>query len=175
MSKNYRIYKPNNQGTGAASEWQLSFKPEEKFDNVMLFLGATKQVPGKDSNDNQQFAWKDKSQCITMKLGELDCGEILAVLNGLKDKAGSEKGIFHQNAKGNTVLSFSKYVNKEGVFVGYGLRLSKKNKDEADSLLIQHLLSVAEGEILRVLINKALEAFYAWDIWSLKAGAKKDR
>lgn len=164
MSKNFRVYKPNNQGTGAASEWQLSRK-DTKYNNVMFFLIGAKQT-GKDENDNASFAWKDETQKVTMKLGENDIGEVLAVLNGLKDKAGTDQGLFHKNTKGNTVLSFSRYV-KDDKFVGYGLRLSKKTTDGL-TVQLQHLLSLGEGEILRVLLGEVVKEMYSWDNTQVK-------
>lgn len=165
MSKSFRIYKPNKQGTGAATEWQLSRK-DTKYNNVMFFLVGAAQ-DGKDENDNSKFSWQDKSRSVTMKMGEFDIGEILSVLNGLKNSAGTDKGIFHKNEKGNTILSFSKYFRKdeksgEEVFIGYALRLSKKQNDGGTAFQVQHLLTFSEGEVLRVLLGEALKEIYGW-------------
>lgn len=158
--KNYRIYKPNKTNNGAASQFQLSYKKDKKFDNVMLFLEVTKQT-GVDDNGNAKFGWDDPSKKITMKLEETDIGEILAVLNWQKPMAGTDKGIFHKSAKGNTVLSFSR-VEKDGKCLGLGIRVSRKLDGETEATIIQHMISIGEGEVLKVLLQNALSAIYNW-------------
>ncbi len=156
-----RIYKPYQENKGAASQWQLSFKKDKKFDNVMFFLTLTKQT-GVDDDKNSTFGWLDPTKTVTAKLGELDLGEILCVLNGIKEHAGNgDKGLFHKNLKGNTIINFTRAF-KDGVFQGYYLKASKKNAGDKEALQIQHTVSIAEGEVIRVLLQNAIEAMYGW-------------
>lgn len=151
----WRIYKPNKTNNGAASQWQLSEKKDEKYDKWMFFLTVTKQTGVSDGNAS--FGWEQAGSVINMKLGEVDLGELLTVLNGLSGAAGKDgKGLFHKTPKGNTVLQFSK-LEKDGNFYGYGLRISKKLTDDKEATMIQHMISLAEGEILRVILAEALK------------------
>ncbi len=156
----FRIYRIKPTKDGAATKWQLSSKQEKYGKKYHLFIEGAKQT-GIDENENASFEWKDKTKVVTMKLEFLDVGEILSVLNGIKNQAGTDKGIYHQNPKGSAALSLTKYV-KDGVLMGYNIRLSRKWKDEKEALVIQHSISLAEGEVLRVLLNRAIECFYNW-------------
>src|SRR6476661_202055 len=91
-AKEFRIYRANSQGTGSATKWQLSHKPDEKYNQWMVFLVAAKQT-GKDENDNASFDWNNN---ITVKLGIIDVGEILAVLSGAKNSLGQKGSLYHQ-------------------------------------------------------------------------------
>lgn len=162
--KEYRVYRATKTNSGAASKFQVSNKViekgEKKFDDLILFLVSSKQT-GTDQYGNASFAWEDKSQCITMKLGDADVGELLAVLSGAKLNAGTDKGLFHQNDNGNTVLQFGQYIKDERL-MGYNLRLSRKNNGDKEAVMIQHGLSIGEGEVLRVLLQNFIKSRYGW-------------
>jgi hypothetical protein len=159
----YRIYKPKNDKTGAASKLQLKIK-HDRYREVYLFWEAAQQI-GLDANGNASFAWAIPEKKITFKLESVDIGEILAVLNGKKDFAGMPakdgKGgaIFHQNEKGNTVFKFQK-MEKDGN-VTYWLQITSKKKD-GKLTEVKHTISCSEGEVLKVLLTDAISCMYNW-------------
>ncbi len=159
----YRIYKPNNNKTGAATRLQLKIK-QERFRVVQLFWESAQQT-GVDSEGNASFGWDDPKKKITFKMKDSDVGEVLAVLNGMKTFAGAPakdgKGgsIFHQNPTGNTVFKFVK-MERDGTFV-YWVQLTSKKKD-GTLTEVKHSISIAEGEVLTVLLQNALTCMYPW-------------
>jgi hypothetical protein len=154
FSKNFMLYKARNDGTGAASQWNLGSKKD------CVFLEMAKQK-GKDDNKNARFDWENK---ICFKLGEADIGEILAVLVGLQKGAGpydtqqgKHKGLFHSNQSGNAILGFGK--DDAGRFKIY---LSVKKNGEKTA--VSHLISKGEACVLSTLLRRAIEVIYRWDI-----------
>jgi len=164
-NKQWRVYKPNNAGSGAASkvEYRVEYKDITKDGKTfkqrkpLLFWMSAPQT-GKDANNNASFAWKDPKASVTLKLGETDIGEILAVLGGLKKQAGTDKGIFHKNASGNTSFTF-KWDEEKGF---YSIRIAAKRED-GKVVAIQHTLTIGEGKILETLLKYAVERIYDWN------------
>ena len=165
----WRVYKPNKSNTGSASRLEMKTVESEKVGangpfkirDVQLFWVASPQT-GTDSNGNAKYPWseKDDKKSITLKLGEADIGEILAVLNNEKEEAGQSggrfSGIYHQNAKGSTTFGFKKAEGK-----GYYIRLARKPKSGSLSE-VKHTLSFAEAQILKVLLQQAVIEKYQW-------------
>lgn len=145
----FRVYRANKNNNGAASKLQFRYNNEGK---PLLFISSARQT-GTDENDNATFAWKEES--VNVKLGELDIGEFLAVLNGKKDNVGGEKGLYHQNEKGNSAISFVRNDK------GYSLRVSAK-KNGGQLVAVSHAMSLAEGEIMRVLLECVVRRIYQW-------------
>ncbi len=145
-NQEFRIYRPNKAGQGAASQIQLV----EKEGKLIAFWTMTKQT-GTDDNGNASFGWKDKDKTITFKMEDTDLGEILAVMFRYSEKAGGEKGIYHQNASGNTVMHFD----------GKNVRLSSKKKDAAEAVAISHGISSGELAVLKVLFEYIVERRFA--------------
>ena len=92
LAKEFRIYKPNSKGSGAASKFQCrtKWKTVDSVDyaELILFLESAQQT-GFDKNKNASFGWstnseKNKGKSVTMKLGLPDIGEMLLVLKGRK-------------------------------------------------------------------------------------------
>lgn len=162
----WRVYKPKKTNDGAASKLEckvVTFTKEkdgQKFPvrKVQIFWVSTQQT-GTDANDNASFGWEDEKKQVTLKLGEVDLGEILAVLNGKKTVAGvtdgKYKGIYHQNEKGNASFLL------ERKDTGYYLRVSKKVGAMAP-VVVMHQISLGEGEILKVIIEAAVRLTYQW-------------
>lgn len=164
----YRIYKPKKTKDGSASKFQIKVTQQKFGPETNLFLQSSHQT-GEDAQGNSTFAWKDEKRCVTMKLGETDIGELLSVLNGqkggcgTKDDKGMWKGLFHQNDRGSTVLQFSALPpREEGGVHSYGLRISAKRKDADKPVMVQHMISVSEGEILKVLLQDTVSRMYRW-------------
>lgn len=160
MPVEFRVYKPNKSNNGNASKFQLSVKANKYGDDVCIFIETTKQT-GMDANDNATFAWKDKEQTITFKCEETDIGEILTVLNGVKDSLGQKGSLYHQNNKGSTTLSLNRAV-KDGVASGYYFQISRKINETNNVLMLKHTISLGEAEIIRVLLNDAVSRKYRW-------------
>jgi hypothetical protein len=120
-------------------------------------------VAGK--SHNASFGWNDPKKKITFKLESNDIGEILAVLNGKKSFAGlpSKDGkggaIFHKNPTGNTVFKFQK-MEKDGV-VNFWFELTSK-KNTGELVAVKHMVTAAEGEVLKILLQNAIEVMYNW-------------
>ena len=165
----WRVYKPNKGSSGAASRLEMKVVEDERTGangpftvrDVQLFWVASPQT-GTDSNGNASFSWsqKEDNKSVTLKLGETDVGEVLAVLNNEKEEAGQTggkfSGIYHQNSKGSTTFSFKKSVGK-----GYYIRLAKKTKSGVLSE-VKHTLSLGEAQILRVILERAVIEKYQW-------------
>lgn len=173
MSEDFRIYKPNMKGTGAASKLQLVVKPKEvttrdgkkiTVEKMMVFWECAMQT-GKDANGNASFAWEDESKRITLKLGDPDIGEILCVLSGKKDFAGPPPkqegglppGLFHKSPKGNSTFSISR--NDSGDF---RVRVSSQRQGQQGVLAIMHTITLGEAEIVETLLRSSLLRKYGW-------------
>lgn len=162
-TKEFRIYKPNNKGDGAASKWQLNDKQYQKNDKSwtesLLFLTMAHQ-DGKDENDNAKFTWKNDA-CV-MKLEESDIGEFLAVINGLKSEAGSGKGLYHETDKGNKILNFKFNEPTDKWPASFGLKINQKISENNQTKEYKHMLTLAEASVLKVLLEAAIRRMYQW-------------
>lgn len=163
----FRIYKPrkdsNGKFVGAASKVQVvKKKNRDGYDEVMVFWTSANQT-GEDEKGNSRFDWKSdknpESKQVVMLLGDPDIGEILCVLNGVKNKVGqpSGKGLFHQtNDTASSSFSLEKRQNSDPSKYddGYIMRISSKRNNEL--VAVSHSLSLGEGEILRVMLSNAI-------------------
>jgi len=154
--KDYRIYKPKKDVTGFATSFQMRKDTRNEYGTVITFLQGAQQI--ESDNDNSAFAWKNKDKVVNMKLDVNDWSEILAVLNGKKDFVGANEkyGIYHENQHGSTGLKLMH--NKEKGY--YTLRLS--SKIGSDLIVISHLVSYAEGQVLKVLAERAIARLFDW-------------
>ena len=156
----YRIYKPNKSGSGAASRFQIKIADKQGRPAIFLFLETVQQT-GTDDKGNASFAWLDKNKKITFKLDTPDIGELLCVLDGTKEYAGMPakdgKGgsVFHQNEHGNAVLKFQRVENV------YWLGLSSKRKDSG-LISVKHVVSLSEGKIIKILLEEAVRLIFNW-------------
>lgn len=158
----YKIYKPKSTKDGAASQLQLKVIIGD-YDKRkgMIFWEMANQKGEMDAEGNAQFDWENK---LSFKLGIPDIGELLLVLMGNKKMAGQQdgkyQGLFHKNDNGNSCLQFSYYKTDKGA-EGYNVRLSVQHgKDEP--MISKHALTMGEGEVLRILLQKAALEFYGW-------------
>ena len=160
----WRVYKPTKDGKGAASRLELKIITTPKTSGDKVFVDREVQVfwvaspqTGVDSNDNAMFSWKDKDDklSVTLKLGEPDIGDLLAVLTGVKNAVGTGKGIYHQNDKGNTSFTFEVVQDR-----GYSIRLAKMVSGKLTQ--VKHTLTWGEGAVLRVLLESIIRQTYLW-------------
>jgi hypothetical protein len=161
--KQFRIYRANKQNTGTATAWELSYKPQKKYDQYEMFLSAAKQT-GTDENGNASFDWSEGKK-ITVKLGVNDVSEILAVINGVKDSAGYKGSLYHQTpGGGNKSITFEINAPKEGDYypsMGYRLRIAAQDKDK-NLTEVKQLISPAEAEVLKALLPRGIAALHNW-------------
>lgn len=159
-----RFYKPRKDFSGAASQVQavpktLKYKTkdtneEKSYVEWMLFWVIAQQAPSNDAEGNSKFHWaKEEKKQITMKLSDTDIGDILLVLSNRKEFIGGERGLYHQNDNGNSAMQFKKYND------GYALQISSQDKDKSLTKA-QHLLTAAEGEVLRLFLIGYLNRKY---------------
>jgi hypothetical protein len=149
----FKMYKGRKDGTGFASQFNLNTK------SGAVYLEIACQSGKMDKDNNATFDWENKAR---FKLGISDIGEILAVLSGWQNGAGpihpetgKHRGLFHQSAKGNAVLYFTK-----GNTTGFFMKLSIKRED--DNRELQHNITNSEGMVLAILFRSAVEAIYRW-------------
>ena len=171
LAKEYRIYKPNAKGSGAASKFQCRTRwknvDSKECAELLLFLETAKQT-GFDKNKNASFGWstnseKNKDKSVTMKLGLPDIGEILLVLKGRKQFVGPEPkggrsiepGLYHQNKTGNTSLRLKWSEGK--------LYLNISSQDEKKNLTkISHSITTSEAVILESLLVCFINEYHKW-------------
>ncbi len=152
--KQFRIYKPNKTNNGAASKWELSFKPDNQYDKYLFFLELAKQKGEADEKGNSQFDWDN---AISVKLGENDLGEIISVLERRKDSVGTKGSLFHQTPGGG-----NKVVNLEATENGFSLAASAQDADKNSSGKIYHSITHGEAAYLLVILKKAVETIMGW-------------
>lgn len=155
--KEYRIYKPNQNGSGSASSWQISIDNSQKYKKVNVFLDMANQKPSE--NENSAFDWEGK---VTVKLDLPDIGAILSVLYGRQDgvgklKDGKRSGLYHKNSKGNAIIHFNENVQGDNL-VGFSLRISKQI--ENDKKAVNSSITVDESHILRLFLEEAVKLMF---------------
>lgn len=159
----FAIYKPTNNFKGSAAQLEIS----DKESGPQLFMVFAKQVDGKDNNGNFKFDW-NKDSTITVKLGETDVGELLAVLSGLKESLGQGKGLYHQipNSTENKSLDLKLATakNNDGTVIKQGYYLSVSSQKEKGGAVnrISMRLTLGEGCIMLNLLNTYITKVYKW-------------
>ena len=162
----YTMYHATKDKNGAASQWELGLT---KKGEVAIFLQIAPQT-GENNDGYSTFGWRgwDKDtqtptgQGINMQLGISDVGELLAVLNNYKPKAGGDKGLYHENNNGFSVLEFSVY-EKDGKFVCYSLQVRSK-VGQGEQVTLRHSVSAAEAMCLKVLLEESVVRMSNWYI-----------
>ena len=154
----YRIYKPYKQSDGAASGFQMKIThdPEAKWNkrSVDLFWVATNQVGINPETKNPKFGWDDNSKSATMKLGLMDVGELLLILQGKKE----EVTLYHQNRQGNTIAKLKKAQTKSGPVLNF--QMSSKRGEAL--VKVAHNISQAEAQILIQLLKDFISSYHSW-------------
>tara|TARA_R100001509_G_scaffold164543_1_gene142555 strand:+ start:3410 stop:3958 length:549 start_codon:yes stop_codon:yes gene_type:complete len=171
LAKEYRIYKPNSKGSGAASKFQCRTKwktiDNNDYAELILFLETASQS-GVDGKGNASFNWsssgeKNKGGSVTMKLGLPDIGEMLLVLKGRKKFVGPEPkqgrsvepGLYHQNKNGNTSLRLKWSEGK--------LYLNISSQDSSKKVTkISHSITPAEAAVLESLLDNFIVQYHNW-------------
>lgn len=155
VARNFRIYRPNKNGSGNAAEFQIK-GTQGNYPEYFVMMQIVPQE-GFDDKENAKFTWSrgDNFKGITIKLGIPDIGEILSVLNGVQNSTNGSKGLYHQNNKGNSLIKFER--NEKGI----SLSVSQKIGD-GSPLKYFITLSIADAEVLRLLLAEAVKKNYGW-------------
>lgn len=146
--QSYRLYKMKS-----ASQWELSYKEDNKYSPYLMFLTVAAELPDKDKDGNSRYDWDNG---IRIKLGLPDIGEILCVLDGRKDSLGTKGSLYHASPDGG-----SKVINlnfKDGVF---DFSVSRQDKDKNNSRLY-HRINDSEAIILSTLLKSAITTIMNW-------------
>ncbi len=146
-SKEMKIYRARNNGGGVASQWRFD------KNNSCIWLEVAPQI-----GEDKRFDW-DKAK-LKIKLGEVDIGEIMSVLERRKyfvgyEKKGQQPSLFHKNDRGISLLSFKRGES------GFAMRLGVK-LDGEDTRWLGHPITEAEAAIMLVLMKRAIEVIYRW-------------
>ena len=140
----FNVYKPNREGKGAAVQFDLNAGKQA------VFLEAAAQ-------EGEGFNWRDK---IVVKLSDVDLGKVLAVLNG---RSGQAK-IFHDPSKREGYVGGALNTTVEllkGSQYGFFLKVSQQSGDRSVKAVALGLAE-DEAQVLRVLLEKAVERMYGW-------------
>ncbi len=148
------IYHPNGRGEGSAMrlEPRVNRHGEDRYNCFFLEMASQKSAAQRQNGktDYATFDWENK---ITVKLGFLDVGELLTVLEGkVPHVGGQRKGLYHASGIGNTLISF----NRDAQRGSYYLTLSRKRNGDAHPLRIGIGLSDVEATGLRCLLQTGL-------------------
>lgn len=148
------LYHPTGNGNGAALQLELRLnRPgEDRYDCYFLEVAAQKSAPSREGERRvpATFDWENK---LTVKLDFTDVCELLGVLEGRVERAGGQRnGLYHENGKCCTIITFQKSPEKAGYF----LALSRKDKEGGQVVRTQMVLSEPEGIGLRCLFQSGL-------------------
>jgi len=149
-----RFYHPNGQGSGSAMSLELKLNGRGNGGSNCFFLEMAKQktVPNRKGSSRvaATFDWENKA---TVKLAFLDICELLAVLEAAKGQVGpGGRGLYHETAETNTIISFSKADKAPGFQLG----ISRKGKEGAVQFRGYIVLNDAESIGLRTVLQAAL-------------------
>ena len=152
----FKVYKFKKDGNGAALQFKIS---TDKKGLPCVFAEAAKQIEGTGVQDGRG-KWDEK---IIMKLGITDLGELLLVLNGIKNS----KDIIHKkDEKSTTTLTINK--NTAEGYTGYYVKMSGKS-DTVIRPQVALPVTDGEAECLRILAMEVVK-----DIIRCEYNVKKD-
>jgi len=143
------LYHPTSRSSGSALslEPRLNRRTGDRFN--CFFLAMARQKEMEEKREFAAFDWDNK---VTVKLDFTDICELLRVLEGHIPQAGRDgKGLFHQTAQANTIITLQRREQGEGFELG----LSKKKNGEAP-YQIRITLSEAEALGIRCIFQTGL-------------------
>lgn len=142
------IYKPNKNMNGAVAQFKMGSQRE------CMFLELAKQVRPMD--DSKPYDWDNTR--VTIKLGEVDIGKLLALFNGAvapnPDPTKDDLQLFHENAKGNKVIKLKRQDR------GYYMKVSMKEGERNEQIAIP--ISWDEVELLRIALTEGYRIILGW-------------
>lgn len=148
------FYHPNSAGNGAALQLEpkLNRRETDRYNCFFLDMAAQKSAAGKDGEKKvpATFDWEHK---LTVKLDFADICELLTVLEGRAEKAGGQRnGLYHENGKSNTIITFQKNAERGGYLLG----VSRKDKEGGAITRVNMGLSEPEAAGLRSIFQIGL-------------------
>jgi hypothetical protein len=148
------IYHPNSAGTGSALQLEPRINRSETDRYNCFFLEmAAQKTAASSQGGKRSFATFDWEHKLIVKLDFNDICELLAVLEGRAEKVGGQRnGLFHENGKACTIITFQKKPDKNGYFLG----LSKKDRASEQLSRVHMILSETEAIGLRSLMQSGL-------------------
>lgn len=145
------IYKPNKNMNGSVAQFKLGNNRD------CMFLEMAKQVRPMD--DPKPYDWENTR--ITIKLGEVDIGKLLALFNGAlppnQDPNKEDLALFHENAKGHKVIKIKRQDR------GYYMKVSVKEDGKQDQIAIP--ISWDEAELVRIALTRGYELMLGWQLY----------
>lgn len=115
-------YRANAKGTGSAVRFELHPAHDDVSGSLFVEM-ALQQTIGSRENGKVVFPTFDWKNRIIFKLDKTDLSQILQVFRGMRESVVDGKGLFHQSARGSTVIKFSHQIEP---VPGYMLSVSKK-------------------------------------------------
>jgi len=146
FNKRLTFYHPNTKGTGTAIQLELRMNRvnEDRYDCFFLEMAHQKSNASGTTGQRRTPATFDWTNKVTVKLDFMDICEFLCALEGKKPQAGNGKGgIYHEAGGANTLISLSRNEERGGYYLG----VSKKNKQDGESVFKGHIL-LTESEAL---------------------------
>ena len=147
------IYHPNSKGTGAALQldMRLNEGDETRYDCFFINMARQKTIATREEGNRKpaSFDWENK---VAAKLDFSDICELLSVLEGVKDRPGDGKGLYHSTKGTNTLIDLCESDQRPG----YSLSISKKNSEGENVFRAQILLTRAESLGLKHIFQTSL-------------------
>jgi len=146
------FYHPTNAGSGAVARLEFHAATPEREGCFFLEMARQKTTAtrGADGRNGATFDWENKT---IVKLGFADVCGLLLVLDGRCDQAGNGRGLFHDTAEANTVITFRRQAEP----AGYALEISRKGKQSnSEAQRARVLLSEGEGLGLQRVFSASL-------------------
>jgi len=150
-----RIYKPNKDGNGAASKFQVVVKEKmgknnRSFDSLMCFLTMGGQT-GKDQDGNASFGWGVPEKEIILKISTIDAASIISGLLGVEP----EVKLFHQNSLGNTSLTLTRAPKGNMFYLRVAAQRGKEPLVE-----LKHSITMSEAILLKIYLERFIGKFF---------------
>jgi hypothetical protein len=146
------FYHANGQATGSAAQLELRLNRGEEsgYNCFFLEMARQKEAAGANGRHAARFDWENK---ITVKLDFTDVCEMLAVLEAMKEQAGSRKtGLYHERADASTIIAFKRAPDADA----YHLNVSRKTGKDGEVQRAGITLSSVECLGLRCVLQQAL-------------------
>lgn len=174
----FTLFKPNKKVSGAILSVSFSAKADkgngrdEKGDKSFYFRLTS------------QTGWDEKKRRGTFKDGysmvsKMSPTEVAGIVNAIRhnrslEKAVNQEYVYHEAEDSATIISFLPFFNRvkdeetgewgnTGDQKGFGLRVTKKNKDGSDSKTLGVGFTFAESELFAQFLSDGLtHIFNAW-------------
>jgi len=162
MSDSLAFFKPNSKSTGHLCSFKYS-----KLDNSFM-AELVKQSSWNAQTHQGSFAGKDPSKKVSIKLSEIEIGQILACIKKNIDVCGG-KAWYHASKNQITRIKFEPWFQmsneggtwvKSGGQLGYSFKVQKEDReDSSNKSNFQITLGYGESEALLCYLMAGLADF----------------